>query len=163
MSEQNRTYPPIPNDLFFEQVIACLEEGKNVKMNVQGNSMFPFICHGDKIILSPIDNPSKLAIGDVVLAKSDHGTLLHRIVEIEQDLIILAGDRNPKQKEKAVRNQVFGITKDICRGDSSFDISSPRYMSFWKVWSLLRPIRRVLVVFLMPFTKFTNLHYENKR
>ncbi len=162
MFKPDKAYPPIPNNVFFEQVIACLNDGKNIVMYVQGNSMFPFVCDGDKILLAPAKSDA-LRLGDIVLAKTQIGVILHRIVRLQENLIVLAGDGNVRQIEHTFRNEVFGKVTKIYRRELVWDASSFKSSFIWRCWHIFRPIRRALLVFFKRFTKLTQTHYENKR
>ncbi len=162
MFKPDKAYPPIPNNVFFEQVIACLNEGKNIVMYVQGNSMFPFLCNGDKILLAPAKSEA-LEFGDIVLAKTQIGIILHRIVKIEENVIVLAGDGNVKQIEHTFPNEVLGKVMRIYRGQLEWDACSLKSSLIWRCWHIFRPFRRVLLMLFKRTTKLTQTHYENKR
>jgi signal peptidase I len=162
MFKSGTAYPPIPNNVFFEQVIACLNEGKNIVMYVQGNSMFPFICNGDKILLAPAESET-LRLGDIVLAKTQIGVILHRVIELQENLIVLAGDGNTKQVEHASLDEVFGKVFIVYRGKLAWDASSFKSRLIWRCWHIFRPIRRVLLAFLKRLTKLTRTNDEDKR
>lgn len=163
MFKSGKAYEPIPNNIFFEQVIACLNEGKNIAMYVQGNSMFPFLCHGDKILLVPGAKSQRWKIGDIVLANTQIGIILHRIIKIQENLIVLAGDGNTKQTEHSFPNEVFGKVVKVYRGKSAWEVSSIKSRLIWQCWHIFRPIRRILLVFIKQLTSITQAHYEDKR
>lgn len=162
MFKPDKAYPPIPNNVFFEQVIACLNEGKNIVMYVQGNSMFPFLCNGDKVLLTPA-NKQTLAFGDIVLAKTQIGIILHRIIKLREDAITLAGDGNAKQIEHTFRNEVFGKVTKVYRGQSAWNTTTFNSHLVWQCWHISRSFRRILLALFKRITKLTRTHYENKR
>ena len=160
---QERKYLKISNDIFFEQVLLCLKENKKVKMFVQGNSMFPFLWNGDEVLLSPAQ-PKTLKRGDIVLAKTEIGIILHRIIRLKEDLVVLAGDGNVNQVEHAFLNEVYAIVQCGYRNDSSWNVSSTYQKLLWLLWRFFRPLRRLLIPIIKTITKqHTQNNYENKR
>lgn len=133
----------VPNELFFQEVKELLEAGKKVKMHVQGNSMRPFLRNGDKVILVP---PSSLQIkkGIVVLTGSSIGIVLHRIIQMDGDCCLLAGDAHSKQVEKAFIRDIIGIVTEVNRCGNNIRLDSPysRFLSF--LWEVLRPFRGIM-------------------
>lgn len=70
---------------------AALGRGQKVRMTVNGSSMLPFIRDGETVELVP-PSPSPLA-GDIVLVEIAEALyVVHRIIQIEGDMIFLRGD-----------------------------------------------------------------------
>lgn len=70
---------------------AVLERGQHVRMTANGSSMLPFIHNGDVVELEPIR--SSLTIGDIVLTQiSAERYVLHRIVQVKEDIFFLRSD-----------------------------------------------------------------------
>lgn len=132
----------IANHELLGDVCALLAEGKRVKIRAKGNSMRPFIRGGDIIVLAP--TPEQLRKGDIVLARLDERNyVVHRIVGIDSDRLILAGDANLFGRETCHTSQVGGIAVATLRRDrkrSLITIGS-RIAAFG--WLSLRPLRRL--------------------
>ena len=139
----------LPNEVFFLEVKEILSSGKDVLFTINGNSMRPFMSHGDRVLISPVKG-SKLKLGQVVLANSQFGYVLHRLVWKTKSSLWLAGDNNLLQIEKVKHADVLGYGKYILAGEKKIIINSTSQTSLGLLWFLLRPLR--LVVF--KFRKF---------
>ena len=63
--------------------IAKLEEGETVQFRPRGNSMAGKIESGQLCTVVPLEDPSKLAVGDIVLCKVNGSQYLHLIKAIQ--------------------------------------------------------------------------------
>ena len=79
--------------LFEELVCPLLEQGLSVRFQARGGSMSPAIRGGEMVEVTPVI-VTKLRKDDIVLAKSNAGFRLHRIVLADpaKDLFITRGD-----------------------------------------------------------------------
>ncbi len=69
-----------------------LKDGYDLRLQVTGSSMSPFIKTGSYVTLSR-DPVSKLKIGDVVFCGCDDGSFkLHRLIQIKNKRLITKGD-----------------------------------------------------------------------
>ena len=129
-----------PNAPFFREVRALLREHIKVTIHVQGGSMRPFLHNGDKVLLAPVA-PEKLSEGDIVLARTSAGVLLHRIVRIRKKEICLAGDANSRLLEHIEREDVIGVVDEAWRKGKSLHINSVSKRALACFWYLIRPFR----------------------
>lgn len=134
----------MPNLPFFREVEKNLQKKLKVTIHVQGGSMRPFLQNGDKVLLAPITT-KKLSRGDIVLAYTSFGVLLHRIVRIRGETVWLAGDANNRRLEQTTRKDVFGVVDRACRKGKLLNVNSlsGRILAFF--WYLLRPFRGYLL------------------
>lgn len=130
----------ISNRHFFEELILFLNEGKKVLFTIKGNSMKPFICNGEKVLIRPYRS-NELTLGTIVLAKYGNGVILHRIVSKKNEKILLAGDGNLWQREQISSVEVLGIVDIVIRNNEwiKLDTSIKQLMAL--CWYLIRPIR----------------------
>lgn len=122
-------------------------EHKSVTFVVRGHSMNPFLVSGrDKVILTL---PEKPAIGQVVLAEiKPQIYALHRIIKIEGNNITMRGDGNLlSQKESFTADKIVGTAQAFIRKGKKVRISSRKWRYYSIVWSILRPLRRLLLSF----------------
>ena len=152
----------IPNDILFEEVVACVNRHESVTILLKGNSMRPLLKSGvSKVKLSPIDRA--LRVGDVVLFRCCGRWLLHRIVKIEGEVITIQGD-NCYSCEVVRREDVKALMTSVKNGDKVWECDSKKWkrLSRWAmVWKwgkkmVSRPMRKrlrvwyfVLLAFLM--------------
>ncbi len=143
MNDLRKKSDPIPNELFFQEAKELLGEGKKVSLYVQGNSMRPFLRNGDKVLLSSASS-RRIKKGAIVLARSSMGIVLHRIVRVDANNCLLAGDAHSKQIEKASIADVIGIVVGAHRYGKEIRLNSlhKRFLSF--LWRILRPLRGVV-------------------
>lgn len=98
---------------------------------VQGISMWPFLKHGDQVLVSP--NLEKLTVGDVVVVRFPRRILVHRIVKMNgKNEIITWGDFNLHPDPAATRNQVVGKVLKIERNHQTFSLGRG-----YKLWGFM--------------------------
>ena len=80
----------VPNAVLLGQVKEAIREGHTATINVKGYSMRPFLEHcRDKVRLASFTD---LKVGDAVLAEfSPDKYVLHRIIEIDGDVVVMMG------------------------------------------------------------------------
>lgn len=136
----------IPNKILLPQVVELLNAGKKVTINVKGFSMHPFI-RGDRdsVILKKLDVYN---VGDIVLANiGDNVFVIHRIINISNNIVTLMGDGNVVGVEKCKLSDVAGVVDTIIRKGKNVDPNSKKELRRSKLWKKLLPIRRYLLAF----------------
>lgn len=132
----------IPNEVFFEEVIKHLNLGKSVVFHVSGNSMLPFLKHGEKILLCPLKSDSP-TVGEIILSRSSYGIVLHRVVRIKNGKIWLAGDGNLAQHEIVEKDQLLGVMTAVIRNGKNVYLDTKSKKILGLFWYYLRPFRIV--------------------
>ena len=120
----------IDNRELFAIVRDTLLEGKTVRVAVNGQSMLPFFRSGSTITLRPV-REEDIRKYSVVMADAGHAFVVHRIIEVGDNVITLLGDGNIYGTEKVTRDKIYGVV----------DCSS-LHIFFAKIWLWLRPVRR---------------------
>ena len=143
MNEKTKHTLVVSNNLFFNELISFVDEGKSVMFFIKGNSMLPFLKNGEKVVVEPL-NDCDIKKGSIVLANSHIGVVLHRIVKVKKDVIWLAGDGNLLQHEIIKRNDLIGVVKQVIRKENivRLDTSSAIFRSM--CWYYIRPFRIVV-------------------
>lgn len=133
----------LPNQAFFELAEQMLRQGKKVEITVKGQSMRPFLLNGEKVTVVPVSDSNKLRKGIIILAKTLQGTtFMHRIHEMQDNLILMKGDGNIDQTELVMQTNVLGIVSSIHRNDREISpYTLPRRIGTW-IWRN-RLIRRI--------------------
>jgi signal peptidase I len=109
-----------PNSATFEALSRdLLNKGMMVRFVARGESMFPLILNGDTVhIISA--SADELRKGHIVLAKSDSGFRVHRLVFVDHDanMFITRGDSCPQNDPPVPRDQILGraVAKDVQLG-----------------------------------------------
>ena len=98
--------------LFEEVLRELLEQGLGVRFQARGASMSPAIRDGEIVHVTPVIM-SKLRRDDIVLAKSDSGFRLHRIVVADhaRDVFLTRGDCGEENDPALVGAQILGLAQ----------------------------------------------------
>jgi len=139
----------IDNDTFFADVLAVLDQGRQVTIPVKGYSMLPFI-RGAKDLVVLEKAGSDLKADDIVLfhlGPMDGGRyVMHRILSIDGDAVDIMGDGVPENHEHVRRSQILAKAVQIIRGGKrSVDPYSPCQLRLVHFWQRIRPARRYLL------------------
>ena len=97
----------------FEEIIRdLLNQGLNVRFQARGASMSPSIRDGDIVEVTPVI-VSKLRKDDIVLAKTNNGFRLHRIVfaDSARDAFITRGDCGLENDPEITGAQILGLAQ----------------------------------------------------
>lgn len=108
--------------------------------------MRPFIQNwNDCVELHPL--PPVLRKGDVVLARTSKGYyVLHRVTAISPDLLTLEGDGNIGLRETCRPSDVLARAEWVIDAHKEkHSLLDRRARIKWRIWYMLRPLRRVLL------------------
>ena len=120
----------ISNRELFSIVRDTLLERNTVRVSVKGESMLPFFRSGSTITLRPIEE-GDICKYNVVMADAGHAFVVHRIIDVNEDIVTLLGDGNYIGTERVTRDKIYGIVD-----------CSALHLFFAKIWLWLRPVRR---------------------
>jgi signal peptidase I len=90
------------------QVLSWTLDTSHPMASVSSQSMWPSLKKGDLIFLQGVDKPEDLQVGDIIAFEHERGITVHRIVEIDGDLITTRGDANPRDDKPISFDQVCG-------------------------------------------------------
>jgi signal peptidase I len=132
-----------PDAQILAEAIRLVQEGVSVTFPVNGHSMLPFIVGGrDSVVLC---KPEQTNVGDIVLAQTDYGYVIHRVVAVTGEHITLMGDGNLAQREHCDKDHVFARVSHIVRANKKkHPVDSLSARSAAKIWLLMLPFRRYL-------------------
>jgi len=97
----------------FEGIVRpLLAQGLSVRFQARGASMSPTIRDGEIVEVIPLGG-GELRKDDIILAKSDCGFRLHRIVfaDVANDLFITRGDCGQENDPALKRGQILGLAR----------------------------------------------------
>lgn len=134
------------NDVFFEEIVARVNEGEFVYILAKGHSMTPFICNNkDKVGLEKPDGDS-CSKGNVVLAKIEGGRfILHRVEVVSGDLVVLRGDGNVYSRESCRRKDVLAEAKVVVKNNRPIKKGSFKWKCYEYIWPSNSLVRRALL------------------
>src|ERR1700751_3326503 len=98
--------------LFEGLVCPLLEQGLSIRFQARGGSMSPSIADGEVVEVTPVI-VTKLRKDDIVLAKSNAGFRLHRIVLADpaNDRFITRGDCGQQDDPALKGSQILGLAR----------------------------------------------------
>ena len=139
----------LPMEALSPLLLDCLAQGQEVVLPVTGNSMTPFLRHGqDQVVLAACD-ATALRRGDVPLYRRESGQyVLHRIVRrVEKPHLtyIMLGDAQWIEEPGIAPEQVLACAVGFVRDGKRYSCRSLRYRLRVGLWQLLRPCRRWLM------------------
>lgn len=141
----------VENDLYLPVLRELIAEGRDVRLNVRGYSMMPFLKDGrDSVMISKIN--SKLKKGDIVIFQRKTGEfIMHRICRADEAgrQYYLVGDAQEIVEGPIEEKQIFGIITSAYRRKKWV---KPGDMCWWfyeKVWGAMRPFRAKLLLGLL--------------
>jgi uncharacterized repeat protein (TIGR01451 family) len=113
MTESGADPRAFADSKLFEQIICpLLGQGMSVRFQARGASMSPAIRDGEVVEVTPVI-VAKLRKDDIVLAKSNCGFRLHRIVRAdpERDIFITRGDCGQENDPALRADQILGLAR----------------------------------------------------
>ncbi len=100
------------SDLFADLLCPMLQQGLDVRFQARGASMSPAIRDGEVVEITPVQL-SQLRKGDIVLAKTELGFRLHRIVNFDlvNNVFITRGDCGHENDPPLSAAQILGLAR----------------------------------------------------
>ncbi len=133
----------LPNEELFSAVAELLAEGLRVRFTVSGNSMWPLIRHNvDSVLLAKAEAPVRP--GDIVLARVGEDPFryrLHRVMRVEGDSLVTAGDAWVAFDCAFNISRVVGRVETVYRGTRVIACGSRGWRLLFLLWRLLFPLR----------------------
>ena len=125
----------VRNEYFFSHILSEINAGHRVIIPSKGNSMLPFIRPTtDEIELSPLDERS-IQTGNVVLAKTNASNyVIHRIENIEDNLITLRGDGNLTAREYCKKNNILAEVTAVIRIKRRINKNDFNWRLYKRLW-----------------------------
>lgn len=132
----------LSNEILLGSVVELIQNGRQVKINISGSSMQPFLSDGDVILLDNI-KLEHIKIGTVILGKYNGAYVLHRVIKKSENFVFIAGDNNLSQIEKIEANDVLAIAIKLIKIDKTINLTSKYFRCLGILWYSLRPFRKV--------------------
>lgn len=109
-------------------------------LSVTGNSMRPMLHYGDAVRLVPPERPVRR--GDVILYRRKNGRyVLHRVVRTGKTSCVCCGDAQRTLERNVAKASILGVAEAFTRKGGWVDCNERRYVLYWRIWLLLRPLR----------------------
>lgn len=126
-------------------ILGLIESGTDVNLTVTGDSMRPMLRHNRDSVVLTACNPLSLKKGDLPLYKRNDGKIiLHRIVKVNEKTFNCCGDHQSEIEKDVPKGNVVAVVKSFTRRGKSYSVSDKRYIFYVRLWTLSRPLRKVI-------------------
>ena len=123
-----------------------LSIGKDIRLTVTGNSMYPFLREYRDSVLLKRPSGYKPAIGDIVLVvKPGERYILHRIIKISHNGFYLLGDAQTRPEGPISSDGLVAYVSCIYRDGKIISAAGFFWRALSYCWIILRPLRSVLI------------------
>ena len=145
----------LPNR-FLEEAAQALARGETVKIQITGDSMYPFIRSGkDTVEIVPCPPDGELPAWCCPFYQWEGKYMIHRYIGREGDYCLMLGDGNLARIERVRRDEIIGLLSRIHHADGTVqDCTDARWLRRARWWHRLRPLRRWLLAFLKRVAKY---------
>ncbi len=103
-----------------------IQSGGNIWLTIVGNSMFPFIMDGDRVLIKDEDF-EKLKCGDVITYRINNNYITHRIIHKFNGYLLTKGDHLYFPDHYIERNSFVGKVIIIERKNKKRDLNQRKY------------------------------------
>lgn len=121
-----------------------VNQGKQVKFTVTGNSMFPlFANRRDQVIVEKAESISKY---DIVLhLREDGHYILHRVIGVKGNMLTIAGDNETVKERNVDSSRVIAKVTSFVRKGEECNLKSFWYKLYCRIWLAVFPFRIVIL------------------
>lgn len=127
----------------IDEVLAA---GGQARLRVEGDSMRPWLAHGEDEVLLSSPGVRAWSRGDIVLMSDPAGRyVLHRVSRRSRGLVWLLGDAQTREEGPWRDDQVIALVERVVRRGREIDMRSPGARCFAGLWLACRPIRLQLL------------------
>ncbi len=118
MANTSKTEITLSGSAFSGLMQSVLSRGASFRFQAKGQSMSPFIRHGDIITVTKVEN-NTVRVGDVValLNPANNATIVHRIINVRDDGILLKGDNCTTADGVFSSDTILGMVTKVERGN----------------------------------------------
>ncbi len=118
-------------DEYYQQEVQLIIKNQlnsNLKiwLRVDGNSMYPFLQNGDKVLVSKI-NSRKVRIGELCLFQAKGSLFTHRIIGFGKSKVLFKGDHNLVPDGWVFEKQIWGRIIRISKGNRVWELSAKKW------------------------------------
>lgn len=123
-----------------------LKNGKNIRITVTGDSMYPFLRQSiDSVELSYKDF-THINRGDIVLTiRSNNEYVLHRVIKKEEYSFYIVGDAQQLIEGPLKPNQIIATVSTIWRDKNKIDCSNIYLRILSSLWLNILPLRHFII------------------
>lgn len=125
----------------FKDINKSLEKDGIIVTNISGNSMFPFLKDQTKVTIA---KPKDIKLYDIVLYQNKDKYVLHRVVDIKDNLYVIKGD-NYIKTESISKDRIIGVLVGYYKENSYIELNDSINKRFYNISKLLNPFIRIKI------------------
>ena len=142
----------------IESIIAV---GERFELSVTGYSMLPLLGHrGDTIIVRRTTECEDIAGRIAMFRGPQRNIIVHRVLRIDNNIVILKGDGNPHLEERTPRSEIIGVVESVRRGNRVIDCTSKSWRRKEIMWLATPIVVRKYILAIM--RRWMNFRYKTK-
>lgn len=120
-----------------------IKSGGAAEITVTGSSMSPML--KDRKSNVRLSSAREIKNGDIPLYRRENGSyILHRIVGEENGTYTCCGDAQWRLEKGISKDQIIAMVTHFNRSNKWIPCTSAWYRCYWKLWVLIRPLRRIV-------------------
>ena len=121
-----------------------LDMGKEIRLTVTGNSMFPLLRNGrDSVLLKKTEQVKKPQV--VLYLGENDEVILHRIIKKTKQGFMILGDNQTHIDGPIPPERILAVLTGFYRGEDYFSAQTWWYKLYGHIWSMAGPLRSTLV------------------
>ena len=86
--------------------------------------------------------------------------IVHRVLRIDNNIVILKGDGNPHLEERTPRSEIIGVVESVRRGNRVIDCTSKSWRRKEIMWLATPIVVRKYILAIM--RRWMNFRYKTK-
>jgi signal peptidase I len=115
-----------------------LKEGKQIKIEARGYSMYPTIKQGNTVYIEAYSKLEEVLVGDVIAWKKGSNIILHRVINIygsgNNTFFETRGDGSLNTDPPLTYDKILGKAVLVETGKRSWSLVSGTLLPEWKYW-----------------------------
>ena len=125
-----------------------LQDGREVRIRVTGNSMYPLLRDRRDSVLLVKAEPGRLRKYDIPLYRRENAQyILHRIIQVKNGVFNINGDNQYVKEFPILPEQVVAVTKGVYRGERYISCKNWYYWIYARLWVWFLPFRKQMLWF----------------
>ena len=137
----------MPNILLSKLTTQLLNDNFDIKVNLGGFSMWPFLKSNDIAIIKKV-NFEDVILGDVLVFRANNKILAHRVMSVNIDSVICKGDSCVSCDPIVLKNSILGKIASINRAGKKIDFTAKKIQQKNRIIAKLSPIIGYVFAFL---------------
>lgn len=122
-----------------------LENGSEIWLRINGNSMSPFIEDKEKVLVKK-NNYENWRIGDIGIYRKNNILFTHRIVAIKWDQLLFKGDHNSLADNWIRRQEIWGKIILVDKGNRIWNLTTKKWERINNIIGIIQSPQALLAI-----------------